>query len=118
MAISTIALLYVWLAAEKCESIKASSETIEIICLVMITDPSRRVLGSDAQTATMTWNCIRFKRMPPGRRLRGCGWRRSRGLQPTGVRRPRTAVRQAGTVEGEGSLAASVFRVAVSASVP
>jgi hypothetical protein len=71
MAISTIGLLYVWLAAEKCESIKASSETIEIICLVMITDPSRRALGPDAQTATMTWNCIHFKRMTPGRRLSG-----------------------------------------------
>jgi hypothetical protein len=44
VAISKVGLFCVWLAVEKCESIKASGETIEVVCLTII-DIDRRALG-------------------------------------------------------------------------
>jgi hypothetical protein len=72
VAISTIGVLDVWLAVEKC-SIKASGETIEIICLVIgrpQSESARRLVRKIA---------LHFRRMTQGVALRGCGWRRPWG---------------------------------------
>jgi hypothetical protein len=53
VAISTNGLLR--LAAEQCESIKASGETIENICLVITTSVGE-LSALDAQTARITRN--------------------------------------------------------------
>jgi hypothetical protein len=59
-----------WLESPRlAESIRASGETTEITCLVITSRGERS--ASDSQTGTMTWNCIHFERMTPGRRAEG-----------------------------------------------